>query len=837
MHKVHVPGITRLYRRVAARLSARPDTEHVMCLNRGCFSVVMAIYYALAVPGGVMIAFAEAFIALAITAALFTHIVLGPDRSWARRTIALIADMVTICLMMHFGGARTACFYPLILWTILGNGFRFGRRSLLTAAGIGTAGFTAMALTTPFWGKNPTLATGLGLGLIVLPLYTLVLLDRLHTAKQQAEAASKAKTLFLASVSHELRTPLHAIIGMGSLLEGSKLPAQPAEMVGTIMSASHTLLDLINDLLQLSVAEASAIAVNVDEFDLLALLRDVHGLIEPQAREKGLRVALNVGPRIPTRLRCDARRIKEVLLNLSGNAVKFTETGGILIAASAVDPSDGRSRLRLEVIDTGMGIEPDALDAIFQPFTQAHRFIAQRHGGTGLGLAICKRVTEALGGTIGVRSRLGAGSTFHLEIPVEAARQSGDVIPAHSVDGPLTVLGIGAGMHEHLRDVARAWDPAPTFVECGTGAIRHQLATAAAAEDRVLISLPFSEETAEILAAQIRTMTAAEMPPLVLIGAPNTIAGSSDLRWVVPTWVEEDFTQGDLRTALAIAEALQPTPTETAEGAASPVADAPARPARRQLSVLVADDNRTNQRVMAKMLEVGGHDCTIVSDGEAALNALMGGGFDIVLMDVNMPGMDGLETTRLFRLESLGQPRIPIIAVTADATPEMAERCRTAGMDGCLVKPVSADGLLDSLEAAVVVSDVPQPIKVSRPSLYVVQTPVLDDERLNSLREIGGEGFIVDLLRDFLDDAGNLFRRLETALEAGDTASVTADAHALASSAANVGAVRLNRLGLALERARAGEVQLQGHRRLREIKDALDQIETECVEVGKRSHV
>ena len=838
MRNVEVPALTRLHRRISTRLRGRTDAEHVMCFNRGCFSVIMAIYYALMVPGGAMIALAELTIGLAITAAIFAHIVLGPDRSWLRRQIALIADVITICLMMHLGGALTACFYPLILWTILGNGFRFGRRSLLRATGVGTAAFTAMAVTTPFWAGNPTLAAGLGLGLVLLPLYSLALLHRLHVAKQQAEAASEAKTLFLASVSHELRTPLHAIIGMGSLLERAKLPGQPAELVGTIMSASRSLLDLINDLLQLSVAETSTITVESDEFDLLTLLKDVHGLIAPLAREKGMRVALNVGPRTPARLKGDARRIKEVLLNLSGNALKFTDTGGILIAASTVGQPGGGLRLRLEVADTGIGIAAEACEKIFQPFTQADRSIAQLRGGTGLGLAICKRVVETLGGTIGVQSRVGEGSTFHFELPIEAIRQTAEAATADSVDDPVTVLSVGQGMHGRLREIVKAWGLAATFIECGPEAIRHQLAAAAAANHRVLITLPASEETADALAAQIRVTAAIEVPPLVLIGAPAPGAGCRDLRSVVPTWVDDDFEQDDLRAALAVAEGLRSTLAKNAEAPASPaVAGPPAGPPRRQLSILVADDNRINQRVMTKILEAGGHDCKIVSDGEAALDVLEEGGIDIVLMDVNMPGMDGLEATRLFRIESLGQPRLPIIALTADGTPEMAERCRKAGMDGCLVKPVGADALLDILETAAPLLETPQPVKVSRPTLRVVQTPVLDQDRLNSLREIGGEGFIADLLRDFLDDARDLFRRLEIALAGDDISSVRAEAHALGSSAANVGALRLNQLSLTLERARAGEIRLQGRRSLREIKDAIDQIAAECVEVDKRSRV
>lgn len=834
----------KLLRRVKARLRSRADTEHVMSANRLLFGLLMSGYVAIVLPHLALTALAIAVVTLVVTAGTFLHILLGPARSVERRTVALLADIGTISYVLHLGGGATSCFFPLLLWTIFGNGIRFGWRSLLRATAVATASFAVVIATTPFWRHNPPLAAGLLLGLGTLPLYTLSLLKRLNAAKQQAEAANHAKSLFLASVSHELRTPLHAILGMGTLLQRVKLPPESAEMTRTIVEAGSTLLELIDDVLKLSRLEASEVTVLDVEFDVLTLLMDVRGLIWAQAQEKGLKLALHAAPHTPARVSGDRRHLKEILLNLASNALKFTESGGILLTVGAVEPAPLGQRLRFEVIDTGIGIEPEAQGRVFEKFTQADPSIAERFGGTGLGLSICKHLVEALGGQIGLASRLGEGSTFWVELP--CAEVSGAAAADAVPPGPLTVLGIDAPVQSALRDaVQAAWTGDVALTECRSTAIEPHLRAAASAEGFLLVAQPATPPAARALAAAIAAASPADLPRLAIAGEPPPGRDFPDLRWTVPTRLPAAFDQAGLQAALGIARTLAgtaPGRTEAPSAERLPAAG-PAEesrlppPSRRRLSILIVDDNRVNQKVTAKILESGGHSYQVAGDGNAALDALEAGEFDLVLMDANMPGLDGIEATKLYRFASLGQPRLPILGVTADASPGMAERCKDAGMDGVLVKPVKADALLAVIEASVpeqVVSRLPN-AKAGPPSLRVVQTPMLDPQHMASLRELGGDEFVADVLSGFLADAQQISAELTRAADALEIAKFKTSAHALASGAANVGASRLRSLGLSLERMREGELRLNGRRKAREISAELDDLARELANTRKRS--
>ncbi|MDQ2734403.1 MAG: ATP-binding protein [Pseudomonadota bacterium] len=676
----------------------------------------------------------------------------------------------------------------------------------------------------------------------------MALLKRLNAAKQQAEAANKAKSLFLANVSHELRTPLHAIIGMSSLLQDARLLPGPAEMARTIMDAGNTLLELIDDVLKLSRTEAGELSLAAADFDLLATLVDVRSLIWSQAHAKGLRVALYAALGTPTRIRGDQRHLKEILLNLAGNALKFTETGGMLLAVKTVEYTAAGWRLHFEVVDTGIGIADEALGRIFEKFSQADSSIAERFGGTGLGLSICKHLVEALGGQIGVTSRPGKGSTFWFELAVAhpVIAPEGEDLGSHE---PLTVLSVDAPVQRTLRDaVRREWDADVILTECRSTATEQQLRSAAAARQLVLIDQPSSLEAASALTDAVGALDTTNVPAAVLLERPDESTMAVDLRWVAPTSVSEAFDRQQLQTAFRIArvlgatvrsedrEHLERNPQAGPENGVGPCS-VQRQPIRRRLSVLVADDNRINQKVVAKILESGGHTYKTVSNGEAALDALEEVSFDLVLMDANMPNLDGIEATKLYRVAALGQPRLPIFALTADATPEMAERCKDAGMDGCILKPVKADTLLDIIEKSVSaeVSSRPAVQRVGPPALHVVQTPVLDAQHLAELREIGGETFVAEVVAGFLFDSEHLLAELDSAVESCDVACFKATAHALGSSAANVGAFRLSRLSLSAERMREGEMRLNGRRKAKDIRDEVASFSEEWFETKRRS--
>jgi two-component system, sensor histidine kinase RpfC len=805
------------------RLSTRTDTEHVMSLNRVAFCSLFAIYIASSDPANRNESLLVIAIGMAVTIAIFAHIIAYPAPNFWRRIVALFADMFVICYEMHLGGSVTSVFYPLILWTILGNGLRFGIPSLIRATLIGVTGFTLVVVTTPFWREHNSLSAGLIAGLILLPIYAGVLLKSLSAAKAQAEAASHAKSVFLASVSHELRTPLHAIIGSTSLLEGTKLTREQTDMTRTVMQASKSLLALIDDLLSYSKIEAGGLQIERAEFKLLPVLANVREILATAADAKGLRLAFHIQNDTPLLLVGDGRHVQEVLLNLVANAIKFTAFGGVLITVGTTKSTSTSARLRFEVMDTGIGVAPEAHGRIFESFTQADERIGQRFGGTGLGLAISKRLVESMQGQIGVQSQLGSGSTFWFELPFDRAdyAQNG----AASWPTSLVTMGLGGPMAQTVVEQAAKIGASLREITFDNGELREVLADGLPAKPQIVLAAPATQDQVNALVAAARERSGRHALPLIGVGSAAFFG--PEIRWFVSTFLPSGFKAAELAQALQIVHGLgSAEATET-----TPVASEPVRQeARRQCRILVADDNRLNQLVVGRILESGAHSYDVVADGQAALDALEGAEYDLVLMDVNMPGIDGIEATKLYRMMSLGQRHVPIVGLTADAMPETNERCREAGMDECAVKPVAAGELLDLIErmAAPTAAAVDRG-RAAPGRLRPVEEVVLDEEQVDSLRALGGQGFLLELLDGFVREAEELIDSLSAAQRRGELRAFRANAHALASSAANLGAVRIKTLGTALERFGPTELKGSGGAKVIELGRELERLRQETI--------
>jgi len=794
-----IARLAKPVRWIRARLAGRPDTEHMMSVNRAIFALFFLLFLLIVQPPRWREGAAVLGTAVVLAVAIFGHILYSPATNMKRRMAALIVDLTTICFEMHLSGSLTSIFYPFILWTGFGNGLRFGLPWLIRSTVIGVCGFALVVITTPFWQENLSLTVGLLAGLIFLPFYAIVLLSSLSAAKAQAEAANKAKTLFLARVSHELRTPLHAIIGTGSLLKREVFVSSHGEMCKTIMDASTSLLAMIDDLLQISAIESGRFPTLIAEVDIIALLADVRAIVAVSAREKGLRVALHMHPATPLRILTDERHLREVLLNLAGNAVKFTQHGGILISVSVLESLADGARLCFEVVDTGIGIPASAHQRIFDRFVQADSSTHVRFGGTGLGLSICKQLIEAMGGRIGVRSEPGAGSTFWFELDCGIIQAA----PAPDVSRVEAVIGIGLNGADSRAVRALAADWRLPFYSAGgpSETIRHTLARSFMHGGPIVMVSCGTPDLVQMVASAPLGGAAESLPAIVAIGGHDV--RQPDLRWSVPTAIAAGCDEHDLRAAAHVALTLSRSQIDASRQASS-------SNARRSLRVLVADDNIVNRQVVGRMLESGGHSYETVGDGEAALDRLAADSFDIVLMDINMQGMGGIEATQIYRLTSLGQTYVPIVALTADATPEIAERCRDAGMDHCIVKPVTVDTLLDILDTVAARGHGGSASKTQKGSSglpgygpahqqLTASIPVIDRHQIDSLRTLGGEAFVSQVCGEFIDNIETLITTLHDAVELGEIHAFRSTAHGIASVSANLGAMRLRQLGLWME--------------------------------------
>lgn len=630
-------------------------------------------------------------------AALLAHLIVTKRISPWRRVIGIIVDVTVISSGMSLGGEFTAVGYTLFLWVVFGNGFRFGTNYLYFAAGLTLAGFSVAILRNPFWNEHVYLDIGLYCGLIMLPAYAARLIKKISDALQKAEEANRAKGLFIASVSHELRTPLTSIIGLGELLQSTSLTSEQDNMVRTISSAGRSLLRMINSILNIAKAEESQRTISTEKIDLFQLLSDIRAMLSVQAQSKETQLVFEINPSTPQYILGNLRHLEEILINLVGNAVKFTLRGSVRVLMEATPAQNGKFVLRCNIYDTGIGIAPDKQEKIFERFTQADETIIDQFGGSGLGLAITKQLVELYGGKIGVNSALGQGSHFWFEMDVMSVTAEQTVEPKE----PSTQMIFPDGLIEQA--------PAQAY------------------------------------------------------------------------------------------------------------------------KILVAEDNLTNQKIITKILTLAGHNVTAVDDGEKALDALLGEQFDIALMDINMPVMNGLEATRLYHFSDTGHDHTPIIALTADASEQTRRRCLDAGIRAFCTKPIETDRLL------AIISQVANTYSLMRPSTktkaankpvfnFDARKPAIDPEFLANLTRLGGVEFCNDIVSDFLNESDALANSIKDAVSKNDLAAFHDTCHALQSCSGNVGAVSTVDLLIKLQQIDAESLKKSGPKILKSLSAELDAV-------------
>ena len=798
-----------LVSRARAFFRARPDREHEIAANRLAMCVVFLSALAWSRWSGDVgwtrgAWWLDVFLVI-YCGGLFLHMLRWPGKSPARRIIGIACDTLAIGTPMYLGGEHEAYLFPLLLWSIFGNGFRFGVQYLLIATAASISMFSLLVFESPYWSANLSLSAGLLAGLITLPLYTSVLIRQLSEAKRLAEESNKAKTLFLASVSHELRTPLNAIIGLSDLLTETPLDDEQVGMSRVIGRSGRSLLTLINSILDISRMEYGQLSPRRDTVDLFVFLEELREMLAVQASGKNLRLGLHIHEDTPRHLAFSRNHVEEILVNLVGNAIKFTERGFVMIRAGATLIDDASVALRVEVVDTGIGIAPEAMGKIFDRFSQADETIIDRFGGTGLGLAIAKQLAEGLGGTIGVESVVGEGSVFH--VVFECQRMELDVPPSELLDvhllssdaeliGLMSEAGVAARVSDNVSALAAAVD--------SSGRARSR--------GRIVVIDARGWENPEAAIRDVRQRTCESEPTLVALMAAATIVGP-ELESMLVTVARPPFNRASIVRMLALSNLGRGSPRSAPRVAAAG--------GHVSLNVLVAEDNRTNQMVIRKILERGGHRATIVGDGQLALEKLNEERFDLALMDLNMPVLNGIDAANLYQFAVSPEDRAPIVALTADVTDEARQRCLEAGMIACITKPVEPARFIEWLDTFA--RERTQAARrgkndVAPPLAEANDGELIDAAALDDLKSLGGETFVSEIVDQFLSDAAGVLKSLHRAVAEGNVQQFRDEAHALRSCAANVGALKVYKLCLESRSIDARQLAIEGELRIRRLE-------------------
>lgn len=644
-----------------SRFRDRPDSEHTQALVRlGILALIYIYIYASFFnqePVGinyhrvVILLISEAAIGVGIIISIFIR----PKKSILRRVVGMISDYSLIGFAMYLLPLELAWLYVVLLWITIGNGLRYGTSFLYAAICMAGVAFSIVISVSNYWKSYQILAWGLFVGLIAIPLYLRSLLSALVQATEEAKRASEAKSRFLANMSHEFRTPLNGIVGMAELLSTTHLSDEQRESADVIRTSARSLQLLVEDVLDISAIEAGKLKCNETEFCVSDIVESVRVMLAPSATEKRLRFTIDLDPAVPERSYGDGAHLRQILVNLVSNAIKFTQVGEVSLIVKVIEISaDGKALFRFTVRDSGIGISADSQHRIFRAFEQADAGHGRRFGGTGLGTTIAKALTELLGGTISLESIEGKGSDFHVVVPfASGVSQSPRVNP---------------------------------------GSVRTNV---------VALNDPFVHHRTRV----------------------------------------------------------------------------------RSLRILIADDQPANLMVLQRLLEKAGHRPCPVVTGDDVLNAIAEDSFDVVIVDLHMPGLGGLDVIKQARFMQIDHVRVPFIVLTADATPDTIKECTRAGAYGFLSKPIVVSQLLESLASIRTTK-----LQIESDSFPIGIATAPENGVLHQLSQLNlGGDFVSSFIAECRRDANNCISEIDRCATSRDWANFKEYCHALKGIASNLG--------------------------------------------------
>ncbi len=833
------------------RLSNRPDSEHEQALIRIVLVSCALSYLFFHAPQDAEEADALALciqltsMVLAFSVGLFFIILLQPGRSVPRRIIGTVVDISLLSACMAILNDLVAPWYGIYLWVTFGNGFRYDEKYLYLSGCLAVIGFGIVTLITPFWQQNSGLAIGLLLTLIVLPGYAAILVKRINAMRKKAEEASRAKSDFLARMSHEIRTPLNGIIGTSDLLNTCHLGREEREYAETIYTSGQTLLRLIEDILDISKIEAGKLTIEHAEFDLHNLIHGTTHMLTPQAEAKGLRLFTHIDPNLPYSVFGDSLHIRQILINLIGNSIKFTSNGYINVNCQMLKRGKTKNLIRFEILDTGIGIPEDKQSGIFNKFTQADESTTRRFGGTGLGTAISKQLVELMGGSIGFTSTVDIGSVFWFNLELEHL-----ATPYNELDSSLLkgcrILRISDDLESttELTQQLNKWD-LPFQTSNDIHDTIHLLINYSAKEAPfdilILDRLTTSADIDDLLTTLHDEISFNKTTILVIEKSASATSSAQDTS--LPLYsISSPINQLKLFNALHASYAV----IERGEHLSS-LADKSYLEAQQEhvLNILIADDNRTNGMVIGRILERAGLHHTLVKNGQEALDKLeQDNTFDLVILDMHMPVLGGIETYKTYSFANAGIDKIPFIMLTANATTEARKESQAVGIKHFLTKPISSLQLLEEIGKATnrlklepdarIISNTIQEDAGNR--LPIADT-TLDFTVLNELIKLSSnDNFLQHLHDHFIHDGEQLIQGMRDTLSKGQLASFKEQAHALKGSAAYLGLQTLTTYASTAHHLSNDEVISQGSMLLQQIEKAFIRAQTALTEAVEQHY-
>jgi len=851
MHALN--DFVRVYSAIKKQFSGREDSEHEQAFIRIGIGIVVLLYFLFIWNSDsekvgisaikfiyVMVAFIAASISLVI------HIAYYPSIFPKRRIVSIVLDIGTITYFFFNADEHALPLYFLYLWVTFGNGFRYGRRYLIFALLLALSGFGVAILSLPYWQRNQFLGGGLWVGMLLVSLYVNALVGRMTAALDRAEIANQAKRHFISSVSHELRTPLNAIIGMAELLRSTSLNSEQKGMLHSLDNASKVMLSLIEDVLDFSKIEAGKLIIESTDFDLYQVIVSTVDVFKHLASERAIKLIVNIDSNVPYELYGDPHHLRQVLVNLLSNAIKFTKAGHVILRIESLSVDEKCAQLHFEIEDTGIGISKEAQGKIFESFTQAEESTTRRYGGTGLGTTISKQLIELMGGKIGLQSTLGVGSNFWFELTFD--RQELNQQPLN-IENRINIflVGLDSAEEKHIEEILQGlnvtYKSAPNIeLAC---VLLEQVEQSDTSLQMILISTDFwgamvnnQSMLLESLSHPVKKLRRATCCSTAVILCNKGHISKEEKRKLlklegVTGLLDFPIERSQLENIVRVADLSVHAASQ--EAAVSELKEEIIR-SERNFNILVAEDNQTNRKVIQKILERAGHSCTLVHNGEEALDEIGKQDYDAIVLDMNMPVMGGVEMAKVYRFMYPADMRVPIIVFSANVTIDAKKECFEAGVDAFLPKPIQINTLLGTINDLAKEKGTKKnkehnflgssmkgfrPVSV-QPQLERV---VLNYATLSELESIGQDpAFVSGLFAGFSEDTKRLMEILEDALSCQRFEESREILHAMKGSAISIGAISLKHVCQEFERMTHSQLKQSAATVVQEIRSGLKEL-------------